>query len=69
MYETVSECVKLPISAIQSAHGYKRVVDGGGNQADVFTIRNRCVFLRRVYVISLKKLGKETMKFVNDCCK
>ena len=31
VYETVSECVKLPISAIQSAHGYKRVVDGGGN--------------------------------------
>lgn len=43
MYETVSERVKLPTSAIQSANGYKHIVDGGEeylSQTDVFTIHN-----------------------------
>ena len=71
-FKVLSERVNLLTNSIQTAHGYKNIIDGNGehlSQHDVFSIRNRCIFLRRAYIIAQERLGKETMKWIDGCCK
>ncbi len=71
-FKVLSERINLLTDSIQTVHGYKNIIDGNGehlSQNDVFSIRNRCIFLRRAYIIAQDSLGKETMKWIDGCCK
>ncbi len=38
------------------------------SQHDIFTIRNRCVFLQLLYIYAMERLGNSTMNYTRDCC-
>jgi hypothetical protein len=59
--EDVFDClvtrVKQLTSALQCSEAYKIIVDGGGehmSQHDIFTIHNKCVFLRLAYIYAIE---------------
>ena len=63
--------MKQLTSALQCSEAYKIIVVGGGehmSQHDIFTIRNRCFFLRLAYIYAMERLGNSTMNYTRDCC-
>ena len=73
--EDVFDClvshVKQLTSVLQFSEAYKTIVVGGGehmSQHDIFTICNKCVFLRMAYIYAMDRLGNTTMNFTSGCC-
>jgi hypothetical protein len=72
VYVGLQNRIKLLSGAISTCHGYRDIVDGGGENLSlqqVFDLRVRAVYLRCSYAVAIELLGEVTQKWTEGCCK
>ena len=72
VYQGLKDRIHMLGIVVKKPNGYKNAVEKSDefmSDYSIFTIRNKCIFLRAAYEIAIQDMGKDNNTWICHCCK